>query len=531
MARTHQAVLLVALIAGASLTGIQWPAGLPYLVALTALNVGISRFGGRHRADLLLLATTALLIRVAFAAALQWIVPQLAIGQSLMSSDPRVAEAAQRMGVVPFGDEWQYEQAAWGVAQLWTRAGEFLANGSSHLLVPGIYLQATGEAFGMKAGEAAMYLLPHVYVDAVVYTVVGREPVAGRIAHAAIASLLPVLVYLLALDWFGVRAARVAGWAAVVEPSLILWAPWMLKDMWVVSLIALLLFAVGGFMRRPSPGWLAALGAFLAVLTPMRGPVAVYLGVSLPLAAVGTPFGKARAAILAVVVLLTASTVLWLGGEGFMGTNRLNIGLPYQMWYMRMAAAQGARTVVRTIDEQPPALPRADDSRPPALPRADDSQPPASSDSLGTVGSLGPTQVPPTWAVTESSRRSLSYLPVALVHVLGAPFPWEISTSKDLLALFCMPSWFAILALAILGAVHGWRQRERLLVLPVVFLVGTVVYLSLTDASVGIIVRHRLMLFPVLLPLAGQGAIMLWDSRSVATRRWRTTTPLRVETS
>jgi hypothetical protein len=53
-----------------------------------------------------------------------------------------------------------------------------------------------------------------------------------------------------------------------------------------------------------------------------------------------------------------------------------------------------------------------------------------------------------------------------------------------------------------------------------VFFAATVLYFSLSETSVGNIIRHRIIMLLVLLPLASQGGLSLWSClRSMRTAR------------
>jgi hypothetical protein len=93
------------------------------------------------------------------------------------------------------------------------------------------------------------------------------------------------------------------------------------------------------------------------------------------------------------------------------------------------------------------------------------------------------------------------------VTTLGAPAPWSVEAPQDRIGVLLLPTWYAAIALGVLGLARAWRVRRRVLALPAAYLLITLVYVALADSAIGILLRHRLMLLPVLLPLAVYAAL------------------------
>jgi len=432
------------------------------------------------------LFVAALIVRLALAAALQWVVPALPIGDQVRMADPLLAERTSDLGITVFWDEWMYEQLAWGIAQWWRSAPDLLASGAPlQWLLPNVYLNAVGQAWEIQAKEAGEYLLPHVYAVAALYTLIGHQPAAARALQSAVTALIPVLVFLLGRQWFGGGVARLAGWTAVFEPATVFWSPWVLKDGGSLVLILTVLLCAGRLARSPRVRSSVVLAVSLGLLTVTRAPVAIYLGLLTPLAALAArPNAAVRRWVVALSMLLLTSSVLWVSGEGFMGVRRLNPDLPFQLWYARTTFGAGART----------ALPEV--GNPPA----------GSADPLRETNAYPRV---PLEANLESTRRNLAQLPMATVAVLTAPTPWSAETPLDRLALLFMPSWYAVLSLAALGLAFSKGPQRVVLLLPLAYVAMTVLYLALIDTNVGMILRHRTLLLPVLLPLAAHGFLAL----------------------
>lgn len=343
--------MLLSLVGGAglALAALHWQAGAVYLATLLVyLAIGARMAPPALWPLAAVVFSAALLVRTGALLAIQWGLPALGAGSGWLPCDTALAGLAQHMGVSLFRDEWKYEEVAWGIAAWWTQGWWLEGGGGPRQLIPGVHLQQAGMAFWIAAGEALHYLVPHAYLDAAVYAVVGRDPLAARTAQAAIGSLVPVVLAALGRSWFGARVGTLVGWVAVFEPSLVFWSAWMLKEMLVLVLAGLLLLAATRFAARPGLLVLLPTTGLLVVLTESRRPLGIILGLLLPFAtlAAGLRGHPARRLAAAAALLLSGSVGLWAAGEGVLGTARLNGGLLDAVAHSRIWGAVGARTAI-----------------------------------------------------------------------------------------------------------------------------------------------------------------------------------------
>jgi hypothetical protein len=95
-----------------------------------------------------------------------------------------------------------------------------------------------------------------------------------------------------------------------------------------------------------------------------------------------------------------------------------------------------------------------------------------------------------------------------LGYALLAPAPWQARTLPEFGASAEMPVWYVLLAASTLA----WRasRGQRLFVIClVVYGVANWLVLAATEGNLGNLLRHRLMLDPVLLMLGGAGLAWL----------------------
>jgi 4-amino-4-deoxy-L-arabinose transferase-like glycosyltransferase len=119
-----------------------------------------------------------------------------------------------------------------------------------------------------------------------------------------------------------------------------------------------------------------------------------------------------------------------------------------------------------------------------------------------------------------------------LGYALLAPAPWQARNTNELGASAEMPVWYALLGASFLS----WRAspRQRLFVIClVVYGVANWLVLAATEGNLGNLLRHRLMLDPVLLILGAAGLEWLWarSGRPFSTRVPPLLVPARVSDS
>ncbi len=470
------------------LAGAAWQADVVYLVGAGLLFGLVTALVRReYRKVILGLTFTALVLRASGVILLN---SGLAggVGTAIAAGLPR---GLPGFGLAPFPDELVYESVAAGISEWW-RGGIGAFPRTLATVVPYIYLTGQGVAFGITSGDADMLLIPHVHLDALVYLVLGRDPTALRLVHAIIASALPALVFGLTATWFGSRAGILAATLAAFEPTLVFWSIWVLKESVVVVLLASTLLAVDRFVRQPRLSTGLIVCVLLWMLVIERRPVGLVVAWLLPLSCVA--LGRARGLVVPLVALsVVAIGVPWAAGEGPLGSSRVTPNFLQQLETVREDSARGARTSF-------------------VNPLTADAQPAAHADPAASVAVSLP-------AVDDAVRRPLSYLPIGLGYVLGAPFFWWPLESIDRALLFFIPSLYALWTLVAIGAWRSCRGGSRRWVFPLAVLLALVLYLSLTEGSVGNLVRRRTVVLPLALPFAGVGLlVVLHDLREVGRR-------------
>ncbi len=400
------AAILGALVAaGLALAPSDLAAGLVVVVVLSlpvVLGLG-ARSSDPEARHLLLVFAVAVAVRVGVAIA-------VAYGTS--------------SGFFALDDDW-YAQAGWELARYWAGQGP-----------------APSEIYG----EIGYYRW-----NAVLFTLLGRVPVAPALGNAAIGGFTVLLAHGLAREVAGVRAARTAAWLAALWPSLVLWSSLNLKDGFAILAILLILRGAQRLSLRLSLAGSIPLAAGFAILSQLRGYLVLLAVVAVALAWL---LARLRAAPLAGGALLLAAALV-LPAVGPVGDLALETQLE-SLDRAREQMAQGASAYHGDAD-------------------------------VSTTGA------------------AVRFLPVGLAYFLLAPAPWQVLNTRQLLTLPEMLVWYALLPMVGLGALAALRQRFAAALPVFTFAVLTTLSYALVEGNLGTAYRHRAQVLVLLLVFAAVG--------------------------
>jgi len=249
------------------------------------------------------------------------------------------------------------------------------------------------------------------------------------------------------------RAGRATGLLAALLPSYVIWSSLNLREAWIWLGVSLLAYAVSRFpevgVRSVSRVVLLAF-AILAAFRPWAFFVLI-AGLALGLL-LAFPRGRARAASALALIAVSALVFGSLGAT------------------TSLFHALGERS----------------------LPE------------IHNTFAIGGSALQPVRDFGNGGT-ALSYAPQTLVYVVLGPFPGSV---RGLRGLFSVPEvlvWYSLLPFVLMGLGRGLRSRPTSGWPLVGMAGGLIVAISLVEANGGLIYRHRLMAFLVLLIFAGGG--------------------------
>src|SRR5206468_3415343 len=92
-------------------------------------------------------------------------------------------------------------------------------------------------------------------------------------------------------------------------------------------------------------------------------------------------------------------------------------------------------------------------------------------------------------------KAAIEYLPLGLLYVLFAPFPWMITSVRQLITLPELIAWWALIPMLVRGFWYGLRHRLKETFAIGIFTIGLTLIYALYQSNVGTAYRHRAQLY------------------------------------
>jgi len=338
------------------------------------------------------------------------------------------------------------------VLHLWVPEGVFAPDQGTYHDLATLASQAWSDS--SPAPPLSTGPLGYVYVVAALYTVFGPYALVAKLMNSVLGAILVLVVADITRrlsDDHG-TALRAARYVAYF-PSLILWSALNIRDIWTILLIAVIcrqviILHIGASLRAV----IVYAGAVLALIE-FRG----YLlyPVTLP-------------AILALIVR----------GQRNIVRSTIVAGLLVGV-VVYADQSLGANRKLRTFD-----LEELSETR--------------YWMSVGASSSFGQVDI-------STPGKAALFLPVGLTYFVLAPFPWMVSSIRQVLAVPEMLFLYSLLPAMVAGLRYLLRQRYRIS-LGLVFVTAALTFgYALGEGNAGTAYRHRAQILPVLLVFAALG--------------------------
>jgi len=300
-------------------------------------------------------------------------------------------------------------------------------------------------------GENTSTVLTHavsgygfVYYVAAFYYVFGRNQLLLQLLNATIGSVTVLVVYAIGHRLFGQAVARWAALFMAFFPQMLFWSAGMYKDPSVLLCIAVAMYAVLRLRESFSPGMAVLLGVAALGLLTLRFYIFYF-------------------------VALAALAAFVFGMRGRLGPRLLSYGLVT----VALVGAFSVAVKKETLDVQSAYM---------------------------TLEQMQVTRVDQAmWGKSaygagydvSTPAGALQALPVGLVYLLFAPFPWAISGVRQLLTLPETLVWYALMPAFARGLVYSVRRRLRDVLPILVFAVTLTIAYALMQGNVGTAYRQR----------------------------------------
>jgi len=313
-----------------------------------------------------------------------------------------------------------------------------------------------------------------VYLVAGIYALIGRNLLAVQMVVAVMGASTAPLVYLCAAHVFqNKRVARFSAYAVAFYPSLVLWSSQALKDGPIVFFLAVCILATLKLGEKFSVKYVAILsGALFAVLTFRFYVFYMILAAVAGAFAIGMQKVTAKGFLRQFLIIITVGLA-----RTYMGVTRYaNVQLGYyadleRVQRSRLDAAKSAQS---------------------GYGREQD---------VSTV------------------RGAVTTIPLGLIYLLFAPFPWQLTSLRQSITLPEMIVWWASFPLLILGLWYSIKYRLRQISPILIFTVMLTIAYSLFQGNVGNAYRQRSQLLVFYFIFEAVGYVLLLEKREERKRR------------
>ena len=329
---------------------------------------------------------------------------------------------------------------------------------------------ATFVARFMQSGVSAWGML---YLVAGVYDLIGTNLLAIQLINASIGAATAVVVFYSAQTLFSnVRVSKLAAVLVAFFPSLILWSSQALKDALIIFALSLSILATLRLMEKITTGYILILIVSLLGLLSLRFYIFYMM-----CAAVAGSF---------IVGMKTLSAQGFL--QRFVAVGA--IGLAFT-WFgvLQYAGAQ--------IDQYA-NLKAIQTSR----------------EDQATAGSGFGKDVD-----IQTTEGALTVIPMGILYLMFAPFPWQYTTLRQSITLPEMIVWWFSFPLLVLGLWYSLKHRLRQVSPIIVFTSMLTLAYSLFQGNVGTAYRQRSQLLVFYFIFVAVGAVILKERAEDKRRR------------
>jgi hypothetical protein len=362
------------------------------------------------------------------------------------------------------GDALTYDY--YGYAQLLGWGGDKYSQG-----IANVFVRAGGDSgWGSGSGWGMVYLV------AAVYGIIGRNMLAIQMMNSVCGAATAVIIYLCAHHVFNnLKVARVAGMAVAFYPSLVLWSAQGLKDGPIVFFLALAIFCTLKLGEKLSLKYIALLVLSLLALIALRFYVFYMISV-----AIGGAF-------IIGMQQITATSF----ARQFIAIILLGLALTY-IGVTRTATLQFERYGDLAL-----------------LQRSRKSQARSAESGFGQDVDVSTTS------------GAITTIPVGVLYLLFAPFPWQITSLRQSITLPEMLIWWGSFPLLVLGLWFTIKYRLRIISPILIFTVMLTLAYSVFQGNVGTAYRQRAQLLVFYFIFVAVGFVLVREKREERKQRER----------
>jgi 4-amino-4-deoxy-L-arabinose transferase-like glycosyltransferase len=282
------------------------------------------------------------------------------------------------------------------------------------------------------------------YFIASIYWVFGRNQLLAQFVNGTIGALTVLVIYAIAKDLFDAEVARWAARFMAFFPQMVFWSGAIYKDPAIMLCIALCMYAVVKLSVSFTARHVALFVAASLALMSLR----FYVFYFVAFATMGTFVLAQRRGMARSVASYVVLAAVFVAAFSFAARQET---LELQRSYFTLERLQITRSD------------QAMWGRSAYVPKAD----------------------------VSTTQGALSVLPIGLVYLLFAPFPWSVSGLRQVLTVPETLVWYALWPALVRGLVHTVRHRFRYALPILVFAASLTCAYAVFQGNVGTAYRQR----------------------------------------
>jgi 4-amino-4-deoxy-L-arabinose transferase-like glycosyltransferase len=282
------------------------------------------------------------------------------------------------------------------------------------------------------------------YIIAAIYWVFGHNQLLAQFLNGTIGALTVVVLYAIAKDLFDVETARWTARFMAFFPQMVFWSGAIYKDPAIMLCIAVCMYAVLKLSHEFTARHVLLFVGSSLVLMSLR----FYVFYFVAFATVGTFVLAQKRDVARSVASYVVLIAVFVGAFSFAARQET---VEQQRSYFTLQRLQITRSD------------QAMWGRSAYVPEAD----------------------------VSTTRGALSVLPVGLVYLLFAPFPWAVRGLRQILTVPETLIWYALFPALVRGLIHTVRHRFRLALPILVFAASLTCAYAVFQGNVGTAYRQR----------------------------------------
>ena len=317
----------------------------------------------------------------------------------------------------------------------------------------------------IQSGVGAWGML---YGVAIVYEVLGGNMFDVQLINASVGASTAIVVYYVAQSLFSnARVSKVAAVLVAFFPSLILWSSQALKDGLIIMALALCILATLRLMEKITVPDLVLLGLCLASLLRWRFYIFYMMAAAVAGSfVIGMKTADAKSFMQRfVAIALIGMAFTWFGVLRFASVQFERYGNLAKINESRMDQARNADSgFAKDVD-------------------------------VGTT------------------EGALTVIPIGLLYLLFSPFPWQLASLRQSIALPEMIIWWAAFPLLVLGWWYAVKHRLRQVAPIVLFTTMLTLAYAVFQGNVGTAYRQRSQLLVFYFIFVAVGLVLVKEKQ------------------